>query len=207
MRYLTPIDDKLPQGIDVDLDVMVSSSDFSVTANVSNFDDARPLRIATGLFYLPGDGSPAETPEGVKYLTFRLKSPKGRGTVHARIGYYYRYILVQSQQLTAHVGEPGGFAIDTDFTVSADLTGLDKVPARPRISVLTNANADGSHHIVLRHPGKPRDGSDPAATLAVKATPSVPQSTPCARCLRFAPQRRPPAAPPTSRRTCASSRR
>jgi hypothetical protein len=167
-----PIDKKLPKDIDLDLDVMVSSSDLSVATDAAALDSVRPPRIATGRFLLPGDGSPATTSNKAKYLIFYLKVPgdqKQRRVLHARVGYYYRNILVQSQHLSAHVGEPGGFTITTDFTVSNDLTGLGNIPERPRISVLTNANADGSHQIVLRHPGTPRDGGDPSATLAVNS--------------------------------------
>jgi hypothetical protein len=173
VRGAQPIpEDKLPEDIDIDLDVMVSSSDFGVAANISVLEAAPTPRIATGRFTLPPDGSPATTPDGGKYLTVYLKVPagtKGGRALHTRIGYYYRNILVQSQQLTAHVGEPGGFTFVTDFTVSADLTGLSKIPERPRISVLTNVNADGSHQIVLRHPGQPREAKDPYATIAVRS--------------------------------------
>jgi hypothetical protein len=141
-------DDKLPK--DVSIDVMVSSTDFAIELRG---DDKTGAGTAHGRLFLPGDGGPARTPEGGTELAFVLLAPEAKGAARCRIGYYFRNILVQSQLLTAQVGEPGGFAIDTDFTLSEDLTGLHIIPERPRLSILTNSNGDGTHQIVLRLPG------------------------------------------------------
>lgn len=160
-------EEKLPENID--LSVMVSSTDFAVADASESLRAETPPRVAHGSFHLPADGSAATTREGAKYLYFFLKAPP-RGIGHARIGYYYKNILVQSQHLTARIGGRGGFKIVTDYTVSADLTGLGRLPARPRMSLFTNANGNGgSHQIVLRNPGTPPAGADKGATIEIKA--------------------------------------
>ncbi len=148
-------DKKLPK--DVNLDVMVTSSDFLVQAarrkkNGGRFQGAA---VAHGRFFLPGDGGPATMPDGRRFLDFRLRVPERGGTARCRIGYYYRNVLVQSQQVVAAVEVGNGFKIETDFTLSADLTQLENIPERPRVSVLTNSNGDGVHQIALRSvPGR-----------------------------------------------------
>lgn len=139
-------DDRLPR--DVDLDVMVSSTDFTLLAGPG----AGPTdpNVAHGRFFLPADGGPATSPSGGRFLKFLLRAPAAAARASCRIGYYYRNVLVQSQQLTAGVGQAGGFAIVTDYTMSDDLTDLESVPERKRISVLTNLNTQGVHQVVLR---------------------------------------------------------
>jgi hypothetical protein len=151
-------DKKVPE--DVNLGVMVSSTDFAVGLDAKQVAEERG-KIAHGNFFLPGDGSPATTPPGGgHYLNFFLLAPNQPGHARSRIGYYYRNILVQSQLLAAYVGTGGGFEIKTDFTLSDDLTNLADFPERPRISVLTNANGNGTHQIVLRKQGtQPTDGA------------------------------------------------
>jgi hypothetical protein len=149
---------------DLSLDVMVSSTDFAVARTRSGLDGAT---VAQGRFFLAGDGSPATTPRGGKFLVFYLKAPDSTGTARCRIGYYYRNVLVQSQQLIAAVGRHGGFKFETDFTVSADLTNLESIPERPRISVLTNSNGNGLHQIVLRSPD-PGSASGRGETFQIK---------------------------------------
>ena len=162
-----PFPEHLPK--DVDLDVMVSSTDLAVATDPKGLARGRPT-IAHGRFFLPGDGA-ATTPDGGKYLVFYLKTPNGprwTDTAHARIGFYYRNILLQSQHLTVRPGKGGGFTIETDFTTSDDLTMLDRIPERPRISVLTNANDGGDHQLVLRRPGE--EAAVDAETLAFTDT-------------------------------------
>jgi hypothetical protein len=161
--------DKLPE--DVDLDVMVSSTDLGVAIDAESLKNARPS-VAHGYFFLPGDGGPAHTRDHKKYLFLFLKLPPDQmlwhGKVsHARIGYYYRNILIQSQHLTIRPREKN-FTIVTDFTTSDDLTGLDVIPDRPRISIFTNANDDGNHHIVMRRPGQAT--SESSAAFKVNST-------------------------------------
>lgn len=160
-------DAKLPA--DINLDVMVSSTDFALA---SDKDDIRKAAatIAHGRFFLRGNGGPATTPEGGHYLSFYLRAPDQPGRARCRTGYYYRNVLVQSQQLVANVGQAGGFQITTDFTLSDDLTNLESFPRRPRISILTNANGDGTHQIVLRKPGTKPDPTAQGETFAVRDT-------------------------------------
>lgn len=136
---------KLPR--DVNLYVMVSSSEFTISSQRYKTTAAA---VAHGHFFLPGDGTPARNPDGGRFVNFYLGSPEQPGVARCRIGYYYLNILVQSQQLVATVGQRGGFKIETDFTTSADLTHLGAIPEQPRVSVLTNSNGAGAHQIVLR---------------------------------------------------------
>jgi hypothetical protein len=155
-------DDKLPK--DIDLDVMVSSTDFAVGRAANPAEGAT---VAHGQLFLPADGGAAIAPGGAAHIDFHLRAPKSPGSGRARIGYYYRNILVQSQLLTADIGRQGAFRIATDFTLSEDLTGLQAIPERPRLSILTNANADGSHQFVLRSPHT-APGEQRGETFAVK---------------------------------------
>jgi hypothetical protein len=154
--------DKLIPG-DVDLEVAVSSSDFLVAGDGA---DVEPNGVATGSLFLPGNGKPATTPGGSKYLYFSLTAPASTGKAYCRIGFYFRDVLVQSQQLDANVGTSGGFKFVVDYTLSRDFQGLSKVPERRRISVLTNANGLGSHQFVLRSRGDSPDDAK-AKTFAV----------------------------------------
>ena len=133
-------DKKLPR--DIYLDVMVSSTDFLLESGNAN--------VAHGRFFLPGDEGPAIAPDSGRFLNFLLRAPAQPGTAHCRMGYYFRNILVQSQQLSANVAQPGGFKITTDFTMSRDLHAVEDFPETRRISVLTNSNNDGLHQIVFR---------------------------------------------------------
>jgi hypothetical protein len=167
------IDEMLP-AIDLDLDVMVSSTDFALATDLSAletaaFPTAEQGCVVHGYFFLPKDGAAATTRDNKEYLNFYLRVPDaGKGRIaHARIGYYYKNILVQSQQLAAHVGESGGFQFRIDYTLSADLTGLHVLPSKPRISLFTNANGDGGHQIILRHPGQPPSDQDKGGTIRI----------------------------------------
>ncbi|MEI9994286.1 MAG: CHAT domain-containing protein [Rhizomicrobium sp.] len=153
--------------VDIWLDVLVSSTDFVVASH----DGKARGTVAQSRLFLPGDGGPATNPDGGRHLVFELTAPdrpRGDAPARARIGYYYRNILVQSQCLIAHVGGDGGFKVVTDYTQSADLTGLDAIPDRPRLSVFTNANDDGGHQIILRHPDVAQTGTESAVTVAVE---------------------------------------
>lgn len=157
-------DDKLPA--EINLDVMLSSTDFGVAPDS---DGVMGLlgEIAHGRFFLPANGDHAITPEGSRYLNFYLV-PKRLRRARARIGYYYRNILVQAQQLVANIGQSGGFEIKTDFTLSDNLRNLESFPEHPRISILTNTNGDGTHQIVLRKPGTPFDPNVKGETFSIK---------------------------------------
>jgi hypothetical protein len=158
-----PLLPSLPSGIW--LDVSVSSTDFEVAGKPDMLTDSR---TAEGRFFLPPEGTAATTPDGSTKLFFYLAAPQGVTLATARIGYYYRNILIQSQQLRAHISESGGFSFRIDYTASRDFSGLEAVPERPRFSILTNANGNGTHQIVLRSPSKPAGGNDPTQPLTVR---------------------------------------
>jgi CHAT domain len=122
--------------------------------------------LAHGRFFLPGDGGAAVAEDKSRFINFLLMAPKEAGVAHCRIGYYFRNILVQSQQLTANIGQEGGFRIATDFTITRDLTSFENIPERPRISVLTNSNGSGVHQIVIRSVDPQSEKAD-GETLAV----------------------------------------
>ena len=140
---------------DVWLDVVVSSTHFGVGAEPP---DHTVGGTATGRFFLPGNGEPATTVAGEPHLFFYLRVPERSHLARARVGYYYRNALLQSQLLEAVVGDfpaPKSwpdrfFSITTDFTTTETLTGLESIPERPRVSVLVNGGADGSHQFVVR---------------------------------------------------------
>jgi hypothetical protein len=126
---------------------MVSSSDFAIG---SGTEEAGRATTAHGRLFLPADGSPARTEDGELYLYFIMIAPQVYGTASARIGYYYRNHLVQSQGLTAMIGEgEGGYRIEPDYTLSHSLLDLADLPARRQVSILTNSNGS-NHQIVVR---------------------------------------------------------
>ncbi len=79
---------------------------------------------------------------------------KARGVDAMRIAIYFQNNLVQSQLLRAHLTaredapSGGGHSSVIDYTLSADFTGLAAFPRRD-LHILTNANDDGSHRIVI----------------------------------------------------------
>jgi hypothetical protein len=157
-------DQQLPP--DVNLDVVVSSTDFAVSPPDNDHNVSTVIRQR---LFLPGDGAAARTPDGKKYLNFLLRSPDYAGAANCRIGYYYKSFLVQSQKLTVPIGVKGKFTIKTDFTMSRDLRSLEQLPEKPRVSVLINANSDGAHQIVTRALGADL-GADEGFTFAFKET-------------------------------------
>jgi hypothetical protein len=86
-----------------------------------------------------------------------LRAPLEAGPAHVRIMVYFRNNLVQSQAMTAdvaaHAGEGDGYTSWVDYSLTADLTDVGRLPARG-LNILTNANADASHRIVFN------DGDD-----------------------------------------------
>jgi hypothetical protein len=155
-------DKALPK--DVHIDVMISSTDFA-----GGDGKGGGSFVAHGHFFLPANGGPAIARDGTTFITFELTTPAQTGVARCRIGFYFRNTLVQSQQLTAAIGRTGGFRIVTDFTVSRDLTGLDRIPDRPRLSILTNLNQQGTHQIVLRAVD-PHSSAIDARTFVVNET-------------------------------------
>lgn len=138
---------------DIWLDVMVSSTDFAVGRTVRAVGR---FTVAEGRFFLPGDGRPARV-EGArgekkgKYLYVYLRAPMEKKLARARITYYYRNHPVQSQLLVASVGSKSSrFKVTTDYTLSKDLTGLEALPRRRQLSILTNDNTKNSHQFIVR---------------------------------------------------------
>lgn len=138
--------DVLPPG-DHDLDVVVSST--HVLVALSGMELAE--HSAQSSLHLPADG-PAIAPDGENELQFALRTPDQPGFARIRISYYFHDAVVQSQVLDADCGIGDGFTVRTDFTASRDLTGLERITDRPRISIITNTDPTGNHQITVRSP-------------------------------------------------------
>ncbi|HEX2091043.1 MAG TPA: CHAT domain-containing protein [Longimicrobiaceae bacterium] len=145
---------------DVWIHVMVSSTHFAVGESGSVPGRSR---VAHGRFLLPKDGGPARVPEGGRYLLFVLRAPDApHPGARARVGYYFRGAIVQSQVLVGDVGDgPGGFRISTDFTVSENPSDLGAIRERPRVSLFANSDGTGAHQVSIRVPGS---GDSPVGT-------------------------------------------
>ncbi len=137
------------------LDVTVSSTDFAVGRTRADLGSSA---VAEGRFFLPSDGSPARTEAGEQYHYFSMRAPQQHGFARARINYYYRNHLVESQLMTANIGgQASHYAVEIDYTLSESLVGLEALPQRNQISILTNDNRDGTHQIVVR--AEDKDGN------------------------------------------------
>jgi hypothetical protein len=155
---------------DVWLRVLVTSTDFAVTgdADARTSWTSRRHAAVEKPFLLPADGSPARTADGVPFLEFWLAASDEVGEARARISYYFRDALVQSQLLVASVGgETGSVVVRTDYTASALLDDLGAIPDVPRVSLLVNDGPRGSHTLVLR---PPTSTTPPDETRAVPFT-------------------------------------
>ena len=151
-------DEYLPDE-DVWLDVMVSSSRLIVAPPFQGDADMPNIRegfgpwgaSAHGRLLLPADGRAARTESGSRFLYFPTLAPEPSELARTRINYYYRNSLLQSQRIDAVVGTgPGQFIIETDYTISATLTGLQAIPERPRLSLITNETGSSLHQITFR---------------------------------------------------------
>ena len=145
------------ESMEIDVDVMVSSSDFRVAPGASPRDGVAWSDTAQARLRLPQDGGPGVAEDGGNYLDYYLQAPeKLEHPAHARINYYYKSVLLQSQKLTLSPPQQGAsdakpsLKIVVDYTASDDFSGLEAVPKRPRFSILTNDNDDGRHQIVIR---------------------------------------------------------
>jgi CHAT domain len=146
------------------LRVLVTSTDFAVTGDAGGWTGWTSRRHAAveKPFLLPADGSPARTADGLSFLEFWLAASDEVGEARARISYYFRDALVQSQLLVASVGgETGSVVVRTDYTASALLDDLGAIPDVPRVSLLVNDGPGDSHTLVLRPPTSttPPDGT------------------------------------------------
>jgi len=153
----------LPQNIW--LDAVLSSTDFSIGKTPTEFGQT----TAYGRFFLKGDGSPATTEDDEPYLFFYLLAPPEPGIARARINYYFRNHLVQSQLLNATIGEGNeGYWVKTDYTLSYSLLDLSELPARDQISILTNSNGE-DHQICVRQGDQQGNLIGQACTYRLKA--------------------------------------
>jgi len=139
-------DRDLPQ--DIWLGVMLASSHFAIGSHPRSLGESR---VVHGRLFLPGDGGAATTSEGGQYLHFWLQAPASRQLAMARVGFYYRNALLQSLRLSADIGGQGkAFTLDIDYTMVGAPADLGLIPDRPRLSVITNENADGHHQVTVR---------------------------------------------------------
>jgi hypothetical protein len=133
------------------LEVMLSSTDFEVGNSLADLESLSASHTASSRLFVPKDGTAATTEDGDKYLYFYMRAPEVKQVARARVGYYYRNSLLQSQVLVADVGEDeGGYIFEIDYTLSRTFTGLQAMPKIPTLSILTNSNSDGTHQIVVR---------------------------------------------------------
>ncbi len=149
------------------LRVLVSSTDFIVGRDLH--DLARGASGVEQSLLLPADGSPSLTEDGRPQLRFALR-PRVFSTARARISYYYRDALVQSQRLDAYPSvalQQTLVSVVTDYTASAMLDGLEQIPAAPRLSILVNNGPGTTHQLVLRPPAKAVPADHPAVPVSL----------------------------------------
>lgn len=132
------------------LDVMVSSTEFLIGKDLEGEVESN---VAHGTFDLREGDEQAITSDGGAELWFLLKAPNVPGTARCRINYYYDSKLVQSQLLKVEILSFGEVTVATDYTLSEDLSALERLPKRRSLSILTNSNGNGTHQVVLREPG------------------------------------------------------
>ena len=160
----------LPQS-DVWLDVLLSSADFAVSNDQDVFPrSGRPgiSSAATARLLLPRDRGPARTQDGSTVLPFRLLASTERGPARARLSYYYRDAVIQSQRIDAIVGaESSQLAVHTDFTTSQSLTDLEAISDRPRVSVVLNSGPGDGHRVVVRPPSSHKISPDAGEEIVV----------------------------------------
>ena len=108
----------------------------------------------------PGKDHMCSETERNPYLYFASRSPEKTGFARIRIAVYYQNNLIQSQLLTAQVlkterdgvGEanqrkPRYYSL-IDYSLTANLGDLDSLAPRT-LNILTNANANGTHKVVI----------------------------------------------------------
>ncbi len=136
---------------DLWIDVMLSSIHFVVAESRAELDHAW---AAEGRFFLPRNGNPGRTPDEGRYLQFFLRAPDEHVSgARARVGYYFRGAVVQSQVLIADVGTgKGSFTIVTDYTIAASPVHLGAIKERPRLALLAN-DSSGNHQVSVRATG------------------------------------------------------
>ncbi|HEX6173338.1 MAG TPA: hypothetical protein VF089_04935, partial [Candidatus Binatia bacterium] len=86
------------------------------------------------------------------YLYIPTRPIKEIPEARLRIGIYYGNNLIQSQLLTAVIGETEresrGYSSKIDYTLTANVNNLASFTPRT-LNILTNQNADGTHRIVI----------------------------------------------------------
>lgn len=144
------------------LEVVVVSDDFQVSNSASprhRYNLFLPKKGASWICSCsPGGGHVCVKKSRQPYLFVWLLTPSlfPNETVRnarIRIGIYYQKNLVQSQLLTATVGkkeqEGAGYYSDIDYTLTSNLMDLGYLPEERTINIFTNANADGTHKLVI----------------------------------------------------------
>ncbi len=143
-----PIPEDLLPDEDLWLEVVVSSTRFDLGQTRGDLGKSNTV---FGELFLPADGGHATTPGGERFLYVWMRAPMEGQLAQARISYYYKNDLVQSQLLVADIGTlSGGFRVEVDYTLSSTFAGLRPIPDRPTLSFLTNDNGDGTRQIILR---------------------------------------------------------
>lgn len=149
-------DRHLPQE-DLQIRVLLSSAGLDVGL-LEPGDRGNPRAVEQSLF-LPAGGGPAFAADGGDALQFALALPRERNPVRARLSYFYRDTVVQSQRLDLEPDEEAGeqamrLRVRTDFTISAALDrGLEQIVERPRVSIFINDNSPNEHEVTVRGAG------------------------------------------------------
>lgn len=149
-------DDLLPQE-DLTINVLLSCAALPVGLRVPG-DEGKGSRAVEQMLVLPKGGGPSESADGTGALRFALGLPHDCRKTRARLSYFYRDTIVQSQRLDL-VSDPTEersmkLEVATDFTLSARLgASVNEIVDRPRVSFLVNANSPEEHGVTVRSPG------------------------------------------------------
>lgn len=156
-------DHLLPHG-DTEISVVLASPQIWVANSIQDVDEQAHTCEAT--LTLPEHGGAAYTASGQSFLEFYARAPDGSALVRARVNYYFRGALLQSQKIEFRLDEPP-ISASTDYTASQTLSDIETIPPANRISVFLN-DEPGGHTLVLRFD----NGSRPS----IHSTASLPSS-------------------------------
>lgn len=154
-----PADRLPPTNIGYWLEVVAVSDDFTISKNRLNLFLPK-VGDSWVCSCTPGEEHTCSETERFPNLYFDARTPKQTGLGRIRIAVYYQNNLIQSQLLRAQVlktersstGEVGQrktrYCSLIDYSLTATLRDLDSLQPRT-LNILTNANANGTHKIVI----------------------------------------------------------
>jgi multiple sugar transport system ATP-binding protein len=132
------------------LEVLAISTDFRVP------DGRRDLFLPKeGIAWTcpcqPGGSHACAADARERFLRIQLTTPSRACAAQLRLGVYYEKNLLQSQLLTAQVGDTAdanGYGSWIDYTMTSGLVDVHLLAPR-QLNILTNENADGTHLVVI----------------------------------------------------------